>query len=290
MAQVYNKTKAGGAMAGKLLDEINAAIPARTCNYVNYDDPNLKIEFDAALTGAEETTLDSTIASHTTTRKESLVSSLAYGSPIKSMHDPTPGLPSTPLSGDRHIATATANGWTKDRMYVYNGTAWDEYRIEEGCRVYAKDKNATYHLVASGWVALPTGTGRAAAQAKEIDFMSTSTLLATGAGVSIGGRHILIPEPSEIDPNADTLVGRWHVEADRSSAEVANVFLYDNEAAAKDAATASADISNTSGYQVFDSASDFTVVGGKSYRFCVDQPGSTTSFRGITLLLWAYKA
>jgi hypothetical protein len=44
---------------------------------------------------------------------------------VKEIYDPTGGLPS-PITGERYISYATANGWTKDYIYQWNGSSWDE--------------------------------------------------------------------------------------------------------------------------------------------------------------------
>ena len=64
----YNKTKAG-ANAASLQSEINAnGNIAKNCVGITYTDPNLIIEFDAALSAAEETELDTVvIPAHTGT-------------------------------------------------------------------------------------------------------------------------------------------------------------------------------------------------------------------------------
>ena len=65
----------------------------------------------------------------TTDALNSLQSQVATGlvwqNPVKDRYDPTGGLP-TPTDGDRYLATATANGWTKDNIYQGNGSGFDE--------------------------------------------------------------------------------------------------------------------------------------------------------------------
>jgi len=65
MSQQYNKTKSG-ANAAQLQDEINADPGiGPVCEGIKYADPDLVIQFDSALSGAEETTLDGLISAHT---------------------------------------------------------------------------------------------------------------------------------------------------------------------------------------------------------------------------------
>jgi hypothetical protein len=40
---------------------------------------------------------------------------------VKTRHDPTTALPANPVIGDVYLSTATANGWTKDRLYTWSG-------------------------------------------------------------------------------------------------------------------------------------------------------------------------
>jgi hypothetical protein len=44
--------------------------------------------------------------------------------PVIARWNPTPGLPAAPATGDRYIATATANGWTNTRIYQWTGAVW----------------------------------------------------------------------------------------------------------------------------------------------------------------------
>lgn len=41
-------------------------------------------------------------------------------------YDPTPGLPNLPVLGDSYISLVSANGWTSNYMYTFNGNDWSE--------------------------------------------------------------------------------------------------------------------------------------------------------------------
>jgi len=61
--------------------------------------------------------------------------------PVIDFHDPT-----TLPSGDRYIASATANGWTKDNIYEWNGdtSTWDETIVVDGNAVVVKNLAQIY--------------------------------------------------------------------------------------------------------------------------------------------------
>ena len=67
-------------------------------------------------------------------------------------YDPSGGLPGTPSIGDRYLATATANGWTENNIYEYNGSTWDETVVSEGMAVWVEDEDKLYVYNGSSWV------------------------------------------------------------------------------------------------------------------------------------------
>ena len=72
---------------------------------------------------------------------------------VLSRYDPTPNLPVTPTEGDRYLATATANTWTKDYIYTLNSaSAWDEYVPDEGALVEVEDENVWYTFTGAAWI------------------------------------------------------------------------------------------------------------------------------------------
>jgi len=58
--------------------------------------------------------------------------------PVISIFDNTAALPVGPSVGDRYIALVTANGWTIDNIYEYNGATWDETTVIDGMGVVVR--------------------------------------------------------------------------------------------------------------------------------------------------------
>lgn len=71
-------------------------------------------------------------------------------------HDPSSGLPSSPSVGDSYISTATANGWTDDYIYTWDGTQWVEQIPEHGWLVWVEGAADFYKYTANGWETLTT--------------------------------------------------------------------------------------------------------------------------------------
>lgn len=55
-------------------------------------------------------------------------------------------------TGTRYIAEATAHGWTKNNIYTYNGSTWDETVAVEGLTSYDKTSNTTWQFDGTNWV------------------------------------------------------------------------------------------------------------------------------------------
>lgn len=86
-----------------------------------------------------------------TTRDFIVVYLPEHGDDVLGRYDPTPGLPGSPDAGDSHIATATANGWTIEYLYIYNGTTWEEEIPHEGHECWIKDENHDFVFDGSAW-------------------------------------------------------------------------------------------------------------------------------------------
>ena len=69
-------------------------------------------------------------------------------------YDPTTATPSSPVAGDRYISTATANGWTADHIYEWNGSAWINTTPNEGFAVWVEDEDVIYVYNGSTWVTM----------------------------------------------------------------------------------------------------------------------------------------
>lgn len=71
--------------------------------------------------------------------------------------NPTSGLPSNPESGDRYIASATANGWTNKRIYTWTGI-WNETIPAANAEVFLS-QDGVYAIYEGGvWKTLASHT------------------------------------------------------------------------------------------------------------------------------------
>jgi len=70
---------------------------------------------------------------------------------IEDFHDPTGGLPVPSVVGEQYIATATANGWTENYLYSWNGATWDETVPASGDRVYDKATGTVWIFDSTAW-------------------------------------------------------------------------------------------------------------------------------------------
>lgn len=77
--------------------------------------------------------------------------------PVDEFFDPSGNLPAAPIEGDRYVAMSTANGWTEDRIYEWNGSAWDETAPVAGNALYAGDEGANYFYDGTSWSTTATG-------------------------------------------------------------------------------------------------------------------------------------
>jgi hypothetical protein len=96
----------------------------------------------------------SVLGSSSGTTASSSSGSISYQDGVKDRYDPTGGLPVGPATGDRYIATATANGWTDTYIYEYNGSSWDPTTPLERMLVYVDDENVFYCYTGAAWVTL----------------------------------------------------------------------------------------------------------------------------------------
>jgi len=72
--------------------------------------------------------------------------------PIIEWFDPTGGLPADPAIGDRYGADATANGWTIDYVYEWDGTVWVESEPEDGWMVWDLLDLIMWVFFSGGWM------------------------------------------------------------------------------------------------------------------------------------------
>jgi hypothetical protein len=89
---------------------------------------------------------------YTQDQVDALIQGVDWQESVKDRYDPTPGLPGGPSTGDRYIATATANGWTIHYIYQYNGASWTEIIPDEGSAAWVEDENIQYVFNGASWV------------------------------------------------------------------------------------------------------------------------------------------
>lgn len=72
--------------------------------------------------------------------------------PADDWFDPTGGLPEDPDVGDRYVSDATAEGWTTDYIYEWDGDEWVEYPPEEGWMIWMLFELIFYVFFSGGWM------------------------------------------------------------------------------------------------------------------------------------------
>ena len=94
-----------------------------------------------------------TVGSDLTTKDyvDSAIQGLYWQDPILDFVTVASG---TTASGNRYVAFATGGGWTKDNIYEYNGTGWDETVPLEGYAAWFSDLDKNYTFNGTSWVLL----------------------------------------------------------------------------------------------------------------------------------------
>jgi hypothetical protein len=77
---------------------------------------------------------------------------------VLDIFDNTAALPLFPAPGDRYIALVTANGWTINRIYQWNGANWVETIPVLTNIVLVRASGLFYVYQAAGWTTTPQGT------------------------------------------------------------------------------------------------------------------------------------
>ena len=95
-----------------------------------------------------------TLSTHLVTKGyvDNKIQGLDWQQSVLSRFNPTGGLPSSPVTGDRYISTATASGWTINRVYEYNGSTWTASIPNEGYACRVEDEDTQYVYTGSAWV------------------------------------------------------------------------------------------------------------------------------------------
>jgi hypothetical protein len=91
---------------------------------------------------------------HLTTKQyvDSVAQGLDWQDSVFDFFDPTSGLPATPSVGNRYIATVTANGWTANSIYEWDGTSWVETVSNEGVATWNEYEDSLYVFNGTAWV------------------------------------------------------------------------------------------------------------------------------------------
>lgn len=85
----------------------------------------------------------------------STVNLLDWRESVNGTYDPSGGLPASPSTGDRWIATATANGWTEDSIYTWDGSTWSAFAPDAGCTVWSEAVNKMLTYYSNAWQDTP---------------------------------------------------------------------------------------------------------------------------------------
>jgi len=103
--------------------------------------------------------------------------------PAEDTYDPTGGLPVGPSVGDRYISDATANGWTEDYVYEWDGSSWVETVPEEGEMIWMLLALVHWVFFSGGWMEVGSGSFLAldGSNADSNIDISTYDLITTGA-------------------------------------------------------------------------------------------------------------
>jgi len=128
------------------------------------------------------------------TWKESSIQTLVDDSmwlvdPVEDSYDPTGGLPADPTVGDRYISDDTANGWTIDYIYEWDGTSWEESIPEEGWMVWMLLDLLYYVFFSGGWMEVGSGT-YLSLDGESIDVTNGTFDLTTTGDISVGAATV----------------------------------------------------------------------------------------------------
>jgi len=109
--------------------------------------------------------------------------------PVEDSYDPTGGLPADPTVGDRYISDATANGWTINYIYEWDGTSWEESIPEEGWMVWLLFDMVLWFFYSGGWAEVGSGT-YLSLDGESIDVTNGTFDLTTTGDISVGAATV----------------------------------------------------------------------------------------------------
>lgn len=95
-----------------------------------------------------------TLGSHLTTKDyvDLAIQGLDWQRSVNDFWTPSTGLPETPTSGDRYIASDSGNGWTVDYIYAWDGAQWTETIPNEGFTTWVEDVDVAYTYIGTDWI------------------------------------------------------------------------------------------------------------------------------------------
>jgi hypothetical protein len=70
---------------------------------------------------------------------------------VVGFRDPTSGLPALHEVGDAYIATETANDWTDEYIYSWDGEEWVATAPRRGMLVWVDEENEFFYYGTDGW-------------------------------------------------------------------------------------------------------------------------------------------
>ena len=154
---------------------------------------------------------------------DSVVTGLDWQDSVLDRYDPTSSTPPGPSTGQRYLSTATANGWTVDNIYEWNGSSWTETVVSEGMATWVEDENIVYVYNGTAWVKFSAVvdhnnlSGLQGGQADEYYHLtgSENAWVTAGIGVVTDGADLVGKD------NAVSITGNWTItgELDLSGGE-----------------------------------------------------------------------
>lgn len=113
--------------------------------------------------------------------------------------DPTSATPVGPSTGDRYLSTATANGWTVNYIYEWNGSSWDETIPTTGTYLSVDDEtDGIYYFGGSSWTKKEweNTTASTGLTKSGVDIQLADAVASNGIQVSSGAISVVVDDSS----------------------------------------------------------------------------------------------
>lgn len=135
-----------------------------------------------------------------------LVENFEWQESVIDRFDPTAATPATPSTGDRYLSTATANGWTENYIYEWNGSAWVETIPTVGTYVSVDDEpTVLYAFGGSSWSAKAFESTTASTGLTKVGVDIRLDASSAGAGLGFSAGELSVNVTGAIEIVADTL-------------------------------------------------------------------------------------